>query len=90
MTYSVKLSPPAAKAYKKLDPSVKPRLLAALDALQRQPMAGPQITRLKGRLREHLRCRASDYRIVYPVVQHERTVYVEYLQHRKDVYRHRE
>ena len=90
MTYRVVFSPTASKSYRKLDPSIKPRIQAAIDALTVRPLAGPQITRLKGRLREYLRARAGDDRIVYAVSTHERTVYVEYLQHRKDVYRHLE
>lgn len=87
MTYKVVLSPAGEKAYRKLDPSVTPPIQAAIDALAVHPLSGPQITRLKGRLREYLRVRVGDYRIVYAVATPERTVYVEYLQHRKDVYR---
>lgn len=90
MTYRVVFSPAASKSYRKLDPSIKPRVQAAIDALTVRPLAGPQITRLKGRLREYLRVRVGDYRIVYLVAAFERTVYVEYLQHRKDVYRRAE
>jgi len=87
VTYSLKLSPHAARAYTKLDPSVKPRLQAALDTLQREPLSGPQIKRLQGKLREYLRYRVGDFRIIYTVARQERTVYVDYIQHRKDVYR---
>lgn len=87
MTYSVKLSPHAAKQYHKLDPAIKPSLTAGLDALQRQPLTGPKIKRLKGRLREYYRYRVGDSRIVYSVANHERVVYVDYIQHRKAVYR---
>ncbi len=87
MSYKVKLSRHAAKTYEKLDPSIRPVLRDALDALQHKPLAGPKIKRLKGRLRQHLRYRAGDYRIIYTVLAKELIVYVDYLQHRKDVYR---
>lgn len=87
MTYKVQLSPHALRQYKKLDPSVKPQLQAGLDALQHQPLVGGPIKRLKGRLRDYYRYRVGDYRIVYTVDQRERIVYVDYVQHRKDVYR---
>ena len=87
MTYSVKLSPHAAKQYHKLDPAITPALVGGLDALQRQPLTGPKIKRLKGRLREYYRYRVGDYRIVDSVANHERIVYVDYIQHRKTIYR---
>ena len=87
MTYSVQLSPHAAKDYKKLDPAIKLQVQAAIDALQHHPLQGPKIKRLKGRLRDYARYRVGDYRIVYAVVERERVVYVDYIQHRKDVYR---
>ena len=87
MTYKVKLSPHAARDYKKLDLSVKPQIQAALDSLQHHPLAGPQVKRLKGRLHEYYRYRAGDYRIVYVVSKQEHIVYVDYIQHRREVYR---
>ena len=87
MTYSVKLSPHAARQYSKLDPSMTPRLKAALDTVQHRPLTGPKVKRLKGRLHEYYRYREGDYRIVYTVAQRDRTVYVDYIQHRKDAYR---
>ena len=87
MTYSVKLSPPAAKAYQKLDPAFKSRVHAALETLHNHPLDGPQITRLKGRLRAYFRYRVGDSRILYTVSPSDRLVHVDYLQHRKDVYR---
>ena len=48
MTYSVRLSPRAVRAYKKLNSPVKLRLQGALDALQRDPTSGPSVKRLVG------------------------------------------
>ncbi len=87
MTYNVRLSPHAAKDYQRLDASIRSQMQAGLDALQSHPLSGPKIKRLKGRLRDYWRYRVGDYRIVYAVDQQARVVYVEYLQHRKDVYR---
>lgn len=88
MTYSVKLSPHAARAYQKLDSLLKVRLCAAIDALQKSPLSGPNVKRLKGRLHDQFRRRVGDYRIIYTVSQRERIIYLDYIQHRKDVYRH--
>lgn len=87
MTYKVQLSPHAVREYKKLDPSVKTHLQAGLDALQHSPLAGPKIKRLKGRLHQYHRYRVGDYRIVYIVDHRQHVVYVDYIQHRKEVYR---
>ena len=87
MTYKVLLSPHAARDYKKLNPSIKPKIQTVLDSLSQQPLAGPKIKRLKGRLREYYRYRVEDYRIVYAVAEEERAIYVDYIQHRRDVYR---
>lgn len=87
MSYKVLLSPQAAKSYKKLDASIKPTIQKGLDALTISPLNGPQIKDLKGRLRDYLRLRISHYRIIYTVDKKGCTVYVDYIQHRKDVYR---
>lgn len=90
MTYRVQLSPHAVREYKKLDAVVKPDIAAALDALQHQPLAGLKIKRLKGRLRDYYRYRVGDYRIAYVVDTKARTVFVDYIQHRGEIYRHME
>ena len=87
MTYNVRLSPHAVRVYHKLDPSIQPHIKAGLDSLRDHPLTGPKITRLKGRLRAYARYRVGDYRIVYTVVKQAHLVYVDYIQHRRDVYR---
>ena len=87
MTYRVRLSSHAIREYKKLDPSVKSHLQTGLDALQHHPLTGPKIKRLKGRLQEYYRYRVGDYRIVYMVDPRQGIVYVDYIQHRKEIYR---
>ena len=88
MTSKVFLSPHAARDYKKLDPAIRVPFQAAIDELRTRPLAGPKIKRLKGRLHDYYRYRVGDYRIVYTVSHHqEHVVYVDYIQHRKDVYR---
>ena len=87
MTYKVQLSSHAVREYKKIDSSARPYLQAALDALQHNPPAGLKIKRLKGRLHSYHRYRVGDYRIVYSVDLRQRIVHVDYIQHRRDVYR---
>jgi mRNA interferase RelE/StbE len=90
VTYNVRLSPPAVRAYHHLDPSIRSQIQTGLDALRSHPTAGPKVKRLKGRLRDYYRYRIGDYRIVYTIVQREHAVYVDYIQHRKDIYRRME
>lgn len=87
MSYKIRLSPHAQREYKKLNPSIKPGIQKAIDSLQLNPTEGPKIKRLMGRLHAYYRYRLGDYRIVYTVSHEERVVYVDYIQHRKDVYR---
>ena len=87
MTYRVQLSPHAVREYKRIDPSVRPELQLGLDTLQHNPLAGPKIKRLKGRLHDYFRYRVGDYRIVYAVDQKQRMVYVDCIRHRREIYR---
>ncbi len=87
MSYKVVLSPHAIREYKKLNPTIQPQIQEGIGSLAKNPISGSKIKRLKGRLREYYRYRAGDYRIVYAVSQTERVIFVDYIQHRKDVYR---
>ncbi len=87
MSYKVILSPHAIREYKKLNPTIRPQIHEGIDSLSKNPVAGSKIKRLKGRLKEYYRYRSGDYRIVYAVNQKEHIVFVDYIQHRKDIYR---
>lgn len=87
MTFRVVLSPHGAKEYKKLSPSFKAEIQAALDALRHHPLEGAKIKRLKGRLAAYHRYRVGDYRVVYAVAKKEGIVYIDYIQHRREIYR---
>lgn len=87
MTYKVQLSAHAVREYRKIDPSIRNSIQAGLDALGHNPLSGPKIKRLKGRLHDYYRYRVGDYRIVYAVDHKAHAVFVDYIQHRKDVYR---
>ena len=87
MTFKVHLSPHAAREFKKLDPQTKEKIRHTIDSLRQNPVSGSSIKRLKGMLREYHRYRIGDYRIVYTVSQKTHEVFIDYIQHRKDVYR---
>ena len=87
MAYSVQLSPHTVRQYKKLNPPIQQDVQRGIDTLQYSPQSGPKIKRLKGRLHEYFRLRIGDYRVVYTVASRDHVVYIDYLQHRKDIYR---
>lgn len=89
MTYRVLLSPHAAKAFRRIpgDPGI--RIRKAIDGLAASPMQGPQTKRLKGLLKDYYRSRVGDYRILCVVSRDRHEVFVDYIQHRRDVYRRR-
>lgn len=63
-TYRVELRPAAAKALRKLDPSVRGRIHGAIALLAQDPRP-PAARALQGRL--GLRVRVGDHRIIYTV-----------------------
>lgn len=87
MTYKVVLSPHAARDYRKLPPDILSQVRDALDVLTHEPIAGAKIKQLKGRLHAYHRYRVGDYRVVYVADRAAHVVYVDYIQHRRDVYR---
>ena len=87
MTYKIVFSPHAIRDYKKLPPELKPAIREAVEALAHAPLSGPKVKPLKGRLRAYWRYRVGDYRVLYAVDTAQHIVYVDYLQHRRDVYR---
>ena len=86
MVYKVQFSPHAIREYKKLEPSVKTEIQKAVSILERQPFAGPDIKKLKGRLRAYYRYRIKDYRMVYFIEKSAHFIFVETIQMRKDAY----
>ncbi|MFQ5839848.1 MAG: type II toxin-antitoxin system RelE/ParE family toxin [Candidatus Methylomirabilales bacterium] len=87
MHYRILLSPHAAKAYRRAPSELKSRLDRAIEDISRSPRRGPQIKRLQGLLKEYYRYRIGDYRVLYTLSSERREVYIDYIQHRKDVYR---
>jgi mRNA interferase RelE/StbE len=85
--YKIILAPHAIRDYKKLAPETKQDIRAGIDTLKKTPIAGAKVKRLRGRLRKYHRYRVGDFRIVYAVDSSQHVVYVDYIQHRRDVYR---
>jgi len=65
MTYSVSLSPAAARQLRKFDPDIRRRIQAAIELLAEDPRP-PAATRLVGGAGEW-RVRTGDYRVIYEI-----------------------
>jgi mRNA interferase RelE/StbE len=83
--YRIGVRPAAARALRKLDPQVIPRLQGAIALLAHDPRP-PSARALRGR--PGYRLRVGDYRIIYLVVDDVLLVVVVALGHRRDVYEH--
>ncbi|MFJ2368251.1 type II toxin-antitoxin system RelE/ParE family toxin [Microbacterium sp. NPDC087665] len=82
--YSVELTSAAAKEIRKLDPSIRRRILYGISALERDPRP-PGVRKLAG-FGDAWRIRIGDYRVLYEVVDSRVIVTVFRIAHRRDVY----
>lgn len=83
MDWTIRFTPSAAKAIRKLDPEIRRRVHRALELLTEEPERGkPLQLTLKG-LRSW---RTGDFRIVYRIVEQRIEVVVIAGGHRRDVY----
>ncbi len=83
--YRIELRPAAARALRKLDPSIETRIQGAITLLGRDPRP-PSARKLQGR--EGFRVRVGDYRIIYLIEDDILVVVVVTLGHRREVYDH--
>lgn len=85
MSYTVRLRPSAKKRLDASPVSLRERILAALGALETDPRPAGSIV-IEGGER-HRRIRVGDYRVNYLVNDDDRSVFVDRIDHRRDVYR---
>ena len=83
MTYAVRLAPAAVRQLRKLDPSGRRRVQAAIDLLATDPRP-PSARQLVGGAGEW-RVRTGDFRIIYEIRDTELVVLVVKVGHRRDV-----
>lgn len=83
-TYRVEVRPAAARALRKLDPTVARRIQGAIVLLARDPRP-PAARQLHGR--PGLRVRVGDYRIIYTIADYVLLVVVVTIDHRSDIYK---
>jgi mRNA interferase RelE/StbE len=85
--YEIELSKKAAKFYQKADAAIVRRLNAAFDRLTEEPLHHHSIKPLVGELQGSYRMRVGDIRIVYSIDESAKTVFVEVIGFRGDVYK---
>jgi mRNA interferase RelE/StbE len=85
--YELELSRKAAKFYQKADAATARRLNVAFDRLAKEPLHHHSIKSLAGELQGSLRMRIGDIRIVYSIDETTKTVFVEVIGFRGDVYK---
>lgn len=85
MTFSVVIAPSALRQLRKLDPTARRRVQAAIELLAAEPRppAAKRLVNFEG----EWRVRVGDYRIVYDVHDDELVVLVLSAAHRREVYR---
>ena len=83
--YRIEVRPAAARALRKLDPNVRPRIQGAIALLAEDPRP-PAARLLRGR--PGYRLRVGDYRIIYTVADDLLLVVLVTVGHRRDVYTH--
>ena len=84
MPYSIRIKGSALKEIRRLLAADRARVVAAIDGLRHNPLAG---TQLKGQLTGLRRIRVGTIRIIYEVRNQELVVLVLRVGHRRDIYR---
>lgn len=87
MSYRVEVAPAAVRQLRKLDPTARRRVQAAIELLAQEPRPSGA-KKLAGGEGEW-RVRTGDYRIVYEISDTVLLVLVVALGHRRDIYRRR-
>jgi len=84
--YQIQISSKAKKDLRKIDLKVQPRIIKSILKLKtkRRPQ---QLKPLIGSRVAQFRLRVGDYRVLYDVYDHDQTVLILRIGHRKDIYR---
>jgi mRNA interferase RelE/StbE len=81
LSFAVLLHPKAARSLKRLEESVRARVVRSMWELQGSPDKGDQL-----KPSQFLRLRVGDYRVIYEIDRRRNRVTVLYIGHRKNVY----
>lgn len=87
MTYRIDLSPVASRQLRKLDPSARRRVQAAIELLATEPRPPGAKKLIRGA--GEWRVRTGDYRIVYEINDGVLVILVLAVGHRREIYQRR-
>jgi mRNA interferase RelE/StbE len=88
--YEIRLAPAAARAFKRLPAEVGERVRGALRAQAERAArgsGGKTVKAIRGRADRFFRLRVGDYRVMYDLIDDERTLLVLGIVHRRDLER---
>ncbi|MBI5882834.1 MAG: type II toxin-antitoxin system RelE/ParE family toxin [Elusimicrobia bacterium] len=85
MSYRIEFAPSAARAFKKLDRSVRERIIPKIDALVVNPR--PHGAEKLAGVENRYRLRVGDYRVIYAIEDGLRLVIIAVIAHRRESYR---
>ena len=77
----------AVKYYESLDDKTAKRINKAIEVINRNPLEGPHIKRLRGTHGGKYRYAVGDLRIVYRVNEEEKIILIEAIGPRGDIYK---
>jgi mRNA interferase RelE/StbE len=83
MPYQLLYSETTRKQIKKLHPQIKAVVKTKIEKLQENPFSGKQ---LEKELSGYLSLRAKRFRIIYKIRDHNQTIEIHHIGHRKDIY----
>jgi mRNA interferase RelE/StbE len=86
--YSVRLLKAASKELEKLDRTVAKRIVDRLEWLSSN-LDSTKLYPLKGQLRRLYKLREGSHRIIFEVLQSEKTIIVHAIGHRREIYKRR-
>ena len=81
MSFTVLLDPKAARSLRKMQASIRSRLVESMKVLAESPEKGDQL-----RPSRFWRLRVGDYRVIYEIDRQSNRVIILYVGHRKNVY----
>ena len=85
--YQVVLTHAARRFVDRADASLQRRLRRCFEILRTEPREHPNASLLRGELAGHYRFRVGHYRVVYWINEARKTVVIDEIGHRREVYR---
>lgn len=84
--YRVEYRPTAIKDLDDIPAAIQERVFSAVDSLEKNPL--PRRTKKIKKEKNRFRIRVGVYRVVYRVFFDEKLIMVEFVRHRKNIYKH--